>query len=102
MKKNGITFKYVAKVCSDGRLYNGGWVNADYVPSADTPGVVVLNDFPTDNTAKYGGSDYRWDGEKLIYDPVPTEEREQREKAIFLAKSGKSPEEIAALYGGDA
>lgn len=102
MKKDGLDFLYVAKICSDGRIYDGGWVNRDYAPAADTPGIVVLNDFPTDDTAKYGGSDYLWDGEKLIYSPVPQEEREQREKAIEIAKSGKSPEEIAELYGGDA
>lgn len=101
MQKDGIRFKYVAKICSDGRLYDGGWVNEDYTPSPDTPGLVILDDFPTDDTAKHGGSDYLWDGEKLTYDPVPAEERERRERAIFLAKSGKSPEEIAALYGGD-
>lgn len=101
MQKDEIRFKYVAKICSDGRLYDGGWVNEDYTPSPDTPGLVILDDFPVDDTAKHGGSDYLWDGEKLIYSPVPREEREQRERAIFLAKSGKSPEEIAALYGGD-
>lgn len=101
---NGSNCKFVAKVASDGRLYNGVWLDTTHDADFFPPGCVVFDTFPTDETAKDGGSDYKWDGEKLIYDPVPEEERERKRREIYLEKTGLTPEQYAAKYGsgGDA
>lgn len=104
MKIDGCECKYLANICSDGRLYYGGWTNVQCIPNPLPDNMVALDSFPTDETAKDGGSDYKWDGEKLIYDPVPEEERERKRREIYLEKTGLTPEQYAAKYGsgGDA
>lgn len=93
---DGQNCKFVAKVASDGRIYNGVWLATDHDADFFPPGTVIFDTFPTDDTAKDGGSDYKWDGEHLIYDPVSDEERERRRQEILA--------EYAAKYGsgGDA
>lgn len=76
----GHECKYTACVCSDGRLYYGGWTDARCIPETMPENMVAFDDFPTDETAIDGGSNYKWDGERLIYDPVPDEERERRRR----------------------
>ena len=43
MKKEG--FKYLAKVCSDGRLYNGAWYHISFLPVPE-PNEAVFDEFP--------------------------------------------------------
>ena len=95
---NGYNCKFVAKLASDGRLYNGVWLNTDHAADFFPPGTVVLDDFPTDETAKDGGSDYKLVDGKLVYDPVPPEERARRRKEIYLEKTGMTAEEYAAKF----
>ena len=45
MKKEG--FKYLAKVCSDGRLYNGAWYHISFLPVPE-PNEAVFDEFPRD------------------------------------------------------
>ena len=41
------------------------------MPKELLPNTVVFDDFP-DNTN--GGADYVWDGERLVYDPLTSEQ----------------------------
>ena len=65
MKKEG--FKYLAKVCSDGRLYNGAWYHISFLPVPE-PNEAVFDEFPETGNGT-SCSDYVWDGKKLIYSP---------------------------------
>ena len=72
MTVDNLTLKWVSRICpDDGRLYDGYWVNAQYMPKELLPNTVVFDDFP-DNTN--GGVDYVWDGERLVYDPLTSEQ----------------------------
>lgn len=66
MKKEG--FKYLAKVCSDGRLYNGAWYHISFLPVPE-PNEAVFDEFPETGNGT-SCSDYVWDGETLTYSPA--------------------------------
>ena len=71
MKKEG--FKYLAKVCSDGRLYNGAWYHISFLPEPE-PNEAVFDEFPETGNGT-SCSDYVWDGKTLTYSPAePTEQ----------------------------
>lgn len=71
MQKQG--YKYKCKICSDGRLYEGGWIHKSVIPAPLPYNEVLFDDFP-ENTN--GGADYLWDGESLILSPAAPEESE--------------------------
>lgn len=66
MKKEG--FKYLAKACSDGRLYNGAWYHISFLPVPE-PNEAVFDEFPETGNGT-SCSDYVWDGETLTYSPA--------------------------------
>ena len=66
MKKEG--FKYLAKVCSDGRLYNGAWCHISFLPVPE-PNEAVFDEFPETGNGT-SCSDYVWDDKTLTYSPV--------------------------------
>ena len=60
-------FKFKCRVCSDGRLYGGGWCHESVIPSPLPPDEILLDDLSGITQGFY--TDYLWDGEKLIYRP---------------------------------
>lgn len=64
-------YKYKCKICSDGRLYDGGWIHESVVPRPLPFNEMIFDDFPENAN---GGSDYLWNGVKLLYDPQPVED----------------------------
>lgn len=66
MKKEG--FKYLAKVFSDGRLYNGAWYHISFLPIPE-PNEVVFEEFPETGNGT-SCCDYVWDGQTLAYSPI--------------------------------
>lgn len=60
-------FKFKCKVCSDGRLYGGGWCHESVIPNPLPPDEILLDDLSGITQGFY--TDYLWDGEKLIYRP---------------------------------
>ncbi len=66
MKVPGMLF--YCKLCSDGRIYSGGWTLKEVVPNPLPDGYLAFEEFPEDQTD--GGSHYVWNGETLVYNPV--------------------------------
>lgn len=64
-------FKFKCKVCSDGRLYAGGWCHESILPNPLPPDEILLDDLSGISKGSY--TDYLWDGEKLIYSPPEPE-----------------------------
>lgn len=64
-------YKYYAKICSDGRLYNGCMALSKIIPNPLPVNTVVLENVPSDIC---DGHNYIWDGETLTYDPVSRED----------------------------
>lgn len=64
--------KFLCKVCSDGRIYSGGWTANEIIPNPLPDGYMAFEDFPDD--WEDGGSHYVWDGEKLVYSPLTLEQ----------------------------
>lgn len=64
--------KFMCKVCSDGRIYSGGWGVEDVIPNPLPDNCMVFDEFPED--WEDGGSHYVWDGEKLVYSPLTPEQ----------------------------
>lgn len=64
-------FKFKCKLCSDGRLYAGGWCHESIIPSPLPPDELLLDDLSDIPNGDY--TNYLWDGEKLIYSPVEPE-----------------------------
>lgn len=60
-------FKFKCRVCSDGRLYGGGWCHESVIPNPLPPDEILLDDLSGITQGFY--TDYLWDGEKLIYHP---------------------------------
>ncbi|MCI6210213.1 MAG: hypothetical protein MR633_03740 [Faecalibacterium prausnitzii] len=69
MKKDGYKFK--CKICSDGRLYEGGWAHESVIPDPLPFNEVLFDEFPETSN---GGADYVWDGKILTYSPAAVEE----------------------------
>lgn len=71
MKKEG--FKFLCKICSDGRLYNGAWYHESVLPEP-LPNEVIFDEFPAEGQPEIGigvdCSDYLWDGQTLTYSPA--------------------------------
>lgn len=67
-------YKFYAKICSDGRLYNGGMTLVSVIPNPLPPNTVALDDVPEDIE---DGSNYLWDGETLIHSPPPLHETDE-------------------------
>lgn len=63
-------FKFKCRVCSDGRLYAGGWCHESVIPNPLPPDEILFDDLSGMTEGFY--TDYLWDGAKLIYSPVPT------------------------------
>ena len=60
-------FKSKCKVCSDGRLYAGGWCHESVIPNPLPPDEILLDDLSGITHGFY--TDYLWDGKNLIYHP---------------------------------
>lgn len=71
MRCEGLKWK--CKICSDGRLYGGAWINETVVPDPLPFNEVLFDEFPENDN---GGCDYIWDGEKLTYSPAETASEE--------------------------
>lgn len=71
MKKEG--YLYQCTVCPDGRIKNGGWTLKSVIPKTLPPDQLLFEDFPANSN---GGSDYIWDGQNLIFSPLPEESEE--------------------------
>lgn len=84
MKKEG--FKYVAKVCSDGRLYNGAWYHISFLPVPE-PNEAVFDEFPETGNGT-SCSDYVWDGEKLTYSPAVQPDATPAASAVQIEDDG--------------
>lgn len=71
MRRSGC--KFYSKICSDGRLYVGGWTINEVIPNPVPEGYVALEDVP-ENIGD--GHNYIWDGETLTFHPLvePQEE----------------------------
>lgn len=76
MKKDGYLYQCMIDV--DGRLSNGVWAKTKGVPFPLPDGVVVFEEFPTNTN---GGNDYIWDGENLIFQPLPEPETEPQNES---------------------
>lgn len=63
-------FKFKCKVCSDGRLYAGGWCHESVIPKPLPPNEILLDDLSAVTRGSY--TDYLWDedAQKLIYSPA--------------------------------
>lgn len=61
-------FKFKCRVCSDGRLYAGGWCHESVIPNPLPPDEILFDDLSGMTEGFY--TDYLWDGAKLIYSPV--------------------------------
>ena len=52
MTVDNLTMKWVSRICpDDGRLYDGYWVNAQYMPKELLPNTVIFDDFPENTNA---------------------------------------------------
>lgn len=71
MKKEG--YLYQCTVCPDGRIKNGGWTLKSVIPKTLPPDQLLFEDFPANSN---GGNDYIWDGQNLIFSPLPEESEE--------------------------
>lgn len=71
-------YKFYCKVCSDGRLYNGGMTLADIIPDPLPPNTLVLDSVPD---GICDGSDYIWDGKALHYSPAPRPQTDTEDAA---------------------
>ena len=71
MKKDG--YLYQCTVCPDGRIKTGGWTPKSVIPKTLPSDQLLFEDFPANSN---GGNDYIWDGQNLIFSPLP-EEREE-------------------------
>lgn len=69
-----IGYKYKCKICSDGRLYDGGWIHESVIPNPLPYNEVLFDEFPENSN---GGADYVWNGETLTYQPTKLEGVEQ-------------------------
>ena len=67
-------FKFKCKVCSDGRLYAGGWCHESIIPHPLPPDEILLDDLSGIPDSDY--TNYLWDGAKLVYSPVEPEATE--------------------------
>lgn len=61
-------FKFKCRVCSDGRLYAGGWCHESVIPNPLPPDEILLDDLSGITHGFY--TDYLWDGETLTYSPA--------------------------------
>lgn len=59
--------KWKCKISSDGRLYNGVWINESVIPDPLPNDEIVFDNFQDD---KKGGNDYIWNGKSLVYSPI--------------------------------
>ena len=71
MKKKD--FVYQCKVKPDGRLYYGSWTHKSILPRPLPENELIFEEVP-DTIG--GGDDYIWNGEELIYSPLPEESEE--------------------------
>lgn len=75
-------YKFMCKVCSDGRIYSGGWGAEEVIPDPLPDNCMVFDEFPDD--WEDGGSHYVWDGEKPVYRPLTPEQ-------LDVIRSGGDP-----------
>ena len=59
--------KWKCKISSDGRLYNGVWINESVIPDPLPNDEIVIDNFQDD---KKGGNDYIWNAQSLVYSPI--------------------------------
>lgn len=81
-------YKFKCKVCSDGRLYAGGWCHESIIPDPLPPNELLLDDLSGITEGFY--TDYVWDGETLVYRPP--------EPADSAASGSPTPDEVEMTY----
>ena len=82
-------YKFKCKVCSDGRLYAGGWCHESILPDPLPPNELLLDDLSGITEGFY--TDYVWGGEKLVYRPAEP-------PADSAASGSPTPDEVEMTY----
>lgn len=86
-------FKFKCRVCSDGRLYEGGWCHESVIPNPLPPDEILFDDLSGMTEGFY--TDYLWDGAHLIYSPVQTvDEPDNTETETAFTQTNENEEKV--------